>query len=113
MDDRGNDGGGPPRAHEVLARLRAHEAELRALGVRTLSLFGSVARGDAEPGADVDVAVRLGPEFSSGGFDHFGRLEELRERLAAIVGREVDVVAEPVERERLRRAIEGERVRAF
>jgi uncharacterized protein len=29
---------------EVIATLRAHEAELRAAGVERLSLFGSVAR---------------------------------------------------------------------
>ena len=28
-------------------------------------------------------AIRAGADFSSGGFDHFGRLEALRERLAA------------------------------
>jgi predicted nucleotidyltransferase len=34
-------------AEQVIATLRAHEAELRAAGIRALSLFGSVARGDA------------------------------------------------------------------
>jgi uncharacterized protein len=101
------------RTQAVLDRLRAHEAELRTLGVRSLSLFGSVARGEAAPGSDVDIVVRLGPQFSKGGFDHFGRLEELRERLADIVGRDVDVIEEPVRKERLRREIEAERVRAF
>ena len=35
-------------AERVIATLRAHEAELRRAGIRHLSLFGSVARGDAE-----------------------------------------------------------------
>ena len=101
------------RTRAVPDRIRAHEAELRTLGVRSLFLFGSVARGEAAPGSDVAVAVRLGPRSSKGGFDHFGRLEQLRERLADIVGRDVDVIEEPVRKERLRREIEAERVRAF
>ncbi len=101
------------RTQRVLDRLRAHEAELRARGVQSLALFGSVARGEAAAGSDVDLVVRLGPEFSTGGFDHFGRLDELRRRLAAIVGRDVDLIEEPVRKERLRREIEAARVHAF
>ena len=97
----------------VLDSLRAHEAELRSLGVHSLALFGSVARGEAAAGSDVDLVVRLGPGFSRGGFDHFGRLAALRQRLAEIVGRDVDVVEEPVRKERLRREIEAARVHAF
>ena len=101
------------RAQAVLDRLRAHEAELRSLGVRNLALFGSVARGEAAPGSDVDLLVRLGPGFSRGGFDHFGRLEELRRRLTEIVGRDVDLIEEPIRKERLRREIAAARVHAF
>ena len=36
-----------PLADDVIVTLRAHEAELRAAGINRLSLFGSVARGDA------------------------------------------------------------------
>jgi predicted nucleotidyltransferase len=31
----------------VIAALKRHEAELRALGIERLSIFGSTARGDA------------------------------------------------------------------
>ena len=40
-------------AAEVLATLRAHKRELRVAGIRRLPLFGSAARGDAEPDSDV------------------------------------------------------------
>ncbi len=40
-------------AMDVVATLRAHEAELRAAGIRRLPLFGSVGRGEAEGGSDV------------------------------------------------------------
>jgi predicted nucleotidyltransferase len=81
--------------------------------VQSLSLFGSAARGDAGPGSDVDIAVRLSDDFARGGFEYIGRLEDLRQRLRQIVGREVDIVAEPIRKERLRRNVEEERVLAF
>lgn len=37
--------------------LRAHEPELRAAGVRSLSVFGSLARQDARPHSDVDLLI--------------------------------------------------------
>ncbi len=52
-------------AEQVIAILRAHEAELRRAGIRHLSLFGSVARGDAEAGSDVDLAAELDPDADS------------------------------------------------
>jgi Nucleotidyltransferase domain len=58
--------GGPPSRSELLALLRRHEKELRAHGVETVSLFGSLARGDATDSSDVDLAIRPGPGFSSG-----------------------------------------------
>jgi predicted nucleotidyltransferase len=78
---------GPTRSRsELLAVLRAHKAELRARGVETLTLFGSMARGDATGASDVDLAVRPGARFSAGGFDHFGRLAALRDHLSALLG---------------------------
>jgi predicted nucleotidyltransferase len=95
----------------ILAALRAREAELRAMGVEGLSLFGSAARGEAGRGADVDLAVRL--RAGRQGLGHLRRLEALRRRLARIVGRPVDLVEEPVERLPLRQELERDRVRAF
>ena len=97
----------------LLAILRAHEAEFRAQGFETITLFGSLARGDATDASYVDLAIRPGADFSSGGFDHFGRLEDLRGRLAALLGCEVDLVEEPAVRPRLRAVIAEEGVRAF
>ena len=102
---------GPSRSRpELLAILRAHEAELRARGVETLTLFGSIARGDATGASDVDVAVRPGVGFSAGGFDHFGRLDALRNRLSALLGCDVDLVEETAARASLRQVIEREGV---
>jgi predicted nucleotidyltransferase len=98
---------------ELVTLLRRHEAELRARGVETLTVFGSRARGGATEGSDVDLAMRPGPTFSSGGFDHFGKLDALRGHLATVLGCKVDLVEEGAVRPRLRQVIEREGVRAF
>jgi len=98
---------------ELLNLLRRHEAELRARGVEALTIFGSRARGGASEGSDVDLAVRPGPTFSTGGFDHFGKLDALRDHLATVLGCTVDLVEERALRPRLRQVIEREGVRAF
>jgi len=82
-----------PKADDVIATLRAHEAELRAAGIKRLSLFGSVARGDAGPDSDVEFAVVLDPGA------HIGLigLSALERRVGDLVGRKVELVPEPVE----------------
>ena len=79
----------------ILAQLRAHKAELRAAGIEKISIFGSVARGDATDRSDVDVVVRLSPERSECGFAYFGRLEALAQCLQEILGCPVDIVISP------------------
>jgi hypothetical protein len=101
------------RRDEALAALRAHEAELRDAGVVALPVFGSVARDSAGDTSDVDVLVRLDDAIRRSGFRYFGQIEALGERLRDILGTEVDLVAEPVRKERLRRAIDRDRIVAF
>jgi predicted nucleotidyltransferase len=101
------------RRDDILAALRAHESELRAAGVTSLSLFGSAARGDGQETSDVDVLVRLEPDPARNGFAYFGFFEQLANRLEAIVHRRVDVIAEPVLKPGLRREVEKDRVVAF
>lgn len=96
-------------AEQVIATLRAHEAELRAAGIARLSLFGSVARGDAEAGSDIDLAAVFDPKAR---MDLF-RLVALERRIAELLGRRVDLLPEPVEKPRLRANIERDRRRAF
>ena len=93
----------------MIATLRAHEAELRRAGIRHLSLFGSVARGDAEATSDLDLAAELDPEAQIGLF----ALGALERRLAELVGRRVELLPEPVEKPRLRANIDRDRRRAF
>ncbi len=44
---------------EVVAALTGRREELHRLGVRSLALFGSVARGEAGPRSDVDLLVEV------------------------------------------------------
>jgi uncharacterized protein len=94
---------------EVIARLRAHEAELRAMGIERLSLFGSVARGEAGPESDVDLVAKLD------GGRAFGlmRLVRMEGSLAALLGVDVDFVREPADKPRLQAQIDRDRVRVF
>ncbi len=72
---------------EVIARLASVEAEVRALGVRRLALFGSFVRGEAGAESDVDVLVEFDPDRKT--YDRFLELCEMLERL---LQRPVEVV---------------------
>ena len=93
----------------AIRTLRAHEAELRALGVQRLSLFGSLARGEAGPDSDVDLAVEFNPEAQVGIF-HFAQINA---RLRQLLGVAVDLVGEPARRPKMRMEIERDRILVF
>jgi predicted nucleotidyltransferase len=54
----------------VLGMLRAHENELRTMGVSHAAVFGSVARGEARSDSDIDVLVELDQNRSLGIFEY-------------------------------------------
>jgi predicted nucleotidyltransferase len=54
----------------VLKTLRAHEDELRRLGVSHAAVFGSVARGEAGAESDIDVLVDLDESRPMGVFEY-------------------------------------------
>jgi len=62
----GRSSGGAPELARVIALIRSIREDLESEGVEHVDVFGSVARGDAEPGSDVDVFVtpRPGARFS-------------------------------------------------
>jgi uncharacterized protein len=47
---------------DILARLKEHEADLRAQGVAHAALFGSRARGDNRADSDIDIMIELAPD---------------------------------------------------
>lgn len=49
----------PPSRESILATLRAHHENLRAQGVKSLTLFGSFARDEPTPESDIDLMVEF------------------------------------------------------
>jgi len=94
------------KRQEILKILAQHRDELKEYGVESLSLFGSVSRGEATPESDIDVLV----EFSRPvGMLAFLRLQH---RLAEILGRKVDLVTPKALRPAWRERILNEAVHA-
>ncbi len=98
---------------QVLRTLQALEPELRAEGVRHISLFGSVARGDDTVASDVDLALDLAPGAAPTGFQFVTYVERLKRRLAAALSREVDIVVLPARRRELKDLLSREAITAF
>jgi predicted nucleotidyltransferase len=96
-------------SEDVVTILRAHVTELRAAGIRHLSLFGSTARDEAGADSDIDLLADLDPDA------HIGliRLAGIELRLGEILGRKVDLLTEPIHKDRLRANIERDRRRVF
>ncbi|MDQ2730063.1 MAG: nucleotidyltransferase family protein [Armatimonadota bacterium] len=86
--------------NDILQLLTIHQADLARFDVKTLGVFGSVARGEANPDSDVDVLV----EFNGAAtFDGYIDLEAFLEDL---IGARVDLVTRPSLPSDLRLSIE-------
>ena len=94
---------------EALSTLRSHEAELRKLGVCHAAVFGSVARGDAAVGSDVDVLIDLDSQSPIGLFEY----ARLKLYIAELLGGTTDVVNRKTLKPLLRSAILHDAVNAF
>jgi len=93
---------------EALARLRAHQAELRALGVQHLYLFGSTACGEAGTASDVDLFF----DHERGKLSLFG-LMDVQARASEILGRKADVMTRESLHKTLRQRIEAWALQVF
>jgi predicted nucleotidyltransferase len=94
---------------QVIATLRAHEPELRSAGIVRLSLFGSVARGDATPQSDVDLMA----EFDAAKkFTVLGRVH-LENQIADMLGTKVDLAHTRMLRDGIREQAAREAVLVF
>lgn len=82
------------------------ERVLADYDVEKAYLFGSFARGDVHDSSDVDLRLVCGPDMT------FGCLYELTERLESELGREVEIVTNPLElmRPPFRKRIEKDEV---
>jgi uncharacterized protein len=78
----------PPQKSEVVARLAALEKPLRERGLKSLAVFGSVARDAARAGSDVDVLIDTEPGTRFSLIDLVALKDFLEDRLSC----RVDVV---------------------
>ena len=89
----------------ILEKLKAGEEEMRRLfRVKRLSIFGSMARGEAGEDSDIDVLVAFEQRAT---FDLF---MELKFYLEELLGTGVDLVTEKALRLEIRQAIEKEKI---
>jgi len=93
---------------DVIARLTAHAAELRRLGVEHLYLFGSTARDEARQDSDVDLFFDH-PEGSIGLYE----LIDLKEAATRILGRKADIMTRRSLHPVLRHRIESSAQQVF
>lgn len=92
---------------DVLAIVKAHQVQLKELGVKSLELFGSVARDEARADSDVDFLV----EFSKPvGFFEFFRIQPY---LEDILGCDIDLGTQDALREHLREPVLEDVIRVF
>ncbi len=94
---------------DLILLLRRHAPELQQAGVQHLSLFGSVARGEATEASDIDLAAEFAPDIRL----DLWHLSAVQRQLSAVVGHRVDLVSEPVMRAALRQEIARDGVWVF
>ena len=94
---------------QVIATLREHETELKAVGVVRLSLFGSTARGDRRPDSDIDLLAAFDESMRISLLDVAG----IEIQLSELLGQKVDLVEEGMLKPRVQNSVEAEAVRAF
>lgn len=94
------------RRDEALRILRAHKDELAEYKVKSLAIFGSVARDEAGPDSDVDVLV----EFS----EPIGIFEfiDLKFHLEKLMTAKIDLATPGALREQMKQPILREAVYA-
>jgi predicted nucleotidyltransferase len=93
------------RRDEALALLRAHQPDLERFRVKSLSVFGSVARDEAGPQSDLDLLVEF---YDPATYDLYSGLKMFLEDL---LGARVDLVTRKALKPRMRPYVEREAVR--
>jgi predicted nucleotidyltransferase len=94
--------------NEVIETLRANRSLLEQFHVRSLSVFGSIVRGEAGPESDMDILVEFDPGAKVGLFA-FARLQRW---LQDLLGRQVDLATPKALHKALKQRILEEAVAA-
>lgn len=93
------------KKNQVIRKLNRHQAELRAFGVKSLILFGSVARDEATTSSDVDLLVEF--DRPTGLFGLFA----LQDHLEDILGCPVDLGTQDSLKSSMRSQVMAEGIR--
>ena len=91
---------------EAIAILAADKGALQGFHVKSLAIFGSVARNEATETSDVDILVEF--DTPVGLFTFLG----LQQHLEELLGRRVDLATADALRERMREQVLREAVHA-
>ncbi|MEK6752878.1 MAG: nucleotidyltransferase family protein [Chloroflexota bacterium] len=91
---------------KILSLLKTHKRQLKKFGVRSISLFGSIARNQARKRSDIDLLVDFNRPI---GLFEFARLKLYLEEL---LSRKVDLVTPEALRKELRENILREAIHA-
>jgi hypothetical protein len=94
---------------EALRILKAHEGDLRRMGVRHIAVFGSAARSEERSDSDLDLLVDLDQDAPMGIFEY----ARLKQYIGEIFGGASDVVNRRTLKPLLRESILRDAVHAF
>jgi predicted nucleotidyltransferase len=94
---------------DIITILQRHEPQLQRLGVRHVALFGSVARGEAGPNSDIDIAIELDEQAVPDLFAYAG----MKRYIAELFPGPVDVVDRAALKPWVRRSSTTDLIYAF
>ncbi|MFP6735128.1 MAG: nucleotidyltransferase domain-containing protein [Rhodospirillales bacterium] len=98
-----------PYLANIINDLRENKDHLNGLGISHLDLFGSITRGDAGRGSDIDIAV----EFKDKREMSLSKFAALKINISEILNWDID----PAERQKLlpeiRRAFDRDAIKVF
>jgi uncharacterized protein len=89
---------------KAIAILENLKVQLRSLGVRSLSVFGSVARDEARLDSDIDILVDLEPPIT------FDRYMDVKLYLEEQLNTSVDLVTQKALKPQIRLNVEEEAI---
>jgi predicted nucleotidyltransferase len=88
----------------ILNLLGVHKADLAQMGVISLALFGSAARGETHQGSDVDLLVELAPPLT------FEKYTQVNFYLEDLLECRVDLVLPDTLKTRIRSSVLAEAI---
>ncbi len=89
---------------QVLSILAQHQDSLKQFRIKSLAIFGSVARDEARPDSDIDILVEFEQPVT------FDQYMELKFYLEDHLGTQVDLVSRRTLKPQIRSSVEQEAI---